>query len=74
MAHATHEHVTLRAPGISCGHCISTIQESLRNVEGVSNVHASVETKLVDMDIDPAKASTDRVMKVLADAGYPATA
>lgn len=74
MAQETQEHITLRAPGINCARCIGTIQESLRNVEGVSNVHASVETKLIDLDIDPAKASSDKVMQILDEAGYPATA
>lgn len=72
MTEATREHVTFRVPAISCGHCISTIQESLADVDGVSNVHASVETKLVDVDIDPAKVSTDKVGVILAEAGYPA--
>ncbi len=72
MTDAHHEHMTLQVPAISSGHCIGTIQESLTDVEGVTNIHASVETKLVDVDIDPAKVSTDKVIEILAEAGYPA--
>lgn len=72
MTDVHYEHMTLQVPAISCGHCISTIQESLADIEGVSNVHASVETKFVDVDLDPAKVSTDTVVEILAEAGYPA--
>lgn len=72
MNASTHDHLTLQVPDISCAHCVSTIQDSLSAIEGVTKVQASVETKFVDVDIDPAKASTDKVVEVLAEAGYPA--
>lgn len=72
MTDASQEHVTLRVPDIHSGRCINAIQESLMDVEGVSNVHASVETKFVDVDIDTGKVSTDQVVEILAEAGYPA--
>ena len=72
MSTATTEHVTLLTPAISCGHCVATVQDAVSKVEGVSRVQASVETKFVDVDFDPAKTSVEAIGAALAAAGYPA--
>lgn len=69
MATAT-EHVTLTAPDISCGHCVMTVQNTLRDL-GVEDVSASAETKQIDVTFDPAKVSLDKIEAALDDAGYP---
>ncbi len=72
MAQEIRTHLTLQIPAITDGRCLGTIQDSLVEVDGVSNVQASVETKLVDLDIDPARVSAAEVETILAEAGYPA--
>jgi copper chaperone CopZ len=69
MATAT-EHITLTAPDISCGHCVMTVQNTLRDL-GVEDVSASAETKRIDVTFDPARVSLDRIEAALDDAGYP---
>lgn len=71
MVQATRTHVTFRVPAIIDGRAIRTIHETLAAVDGVSNVHASVETKFVDVDIEPAKVTAERVGEFLGEAGYP---
>jgi copper chaperone CopZ len=65
-------HVTYIAPDISCGHCVGKVRDGLEKVEGVLDVQASAETRMVDVDFDPAIVSPDRIKQALADAGYPA--
>jgi copper chaperone CopZ len=69
MATAT-EHITLTAPDISCGHCVMTVQNTLRDL-GVEDVSASAETKRIDVTFDPARVSLNRIEAALDDAGYP---
>lgn len=71
MAQPTTEQVTLQAPDISCGHCVSSIQNRLGGIEGISSVTASAETKLVNISFDPAKVTLDKIEAELDDEGYP---
>src|SRR5690606_35884876 len=48
MAEATQV-TTLTAPDISCGHCVSAIQNRLGELDGVSSVVASADTKQIDL-------------------------
>jgi copper chaperone CopZ len=65
-------HVTLSAPDISCGHCVSTVKETVNSLPGVESVSASDETKLVDITFDSTKVDVSRISAALSDAGYPA--
>ncbi len=74
MSTATTEHVTLIAPDISCGHCVSTVQEALGKHEGVKLAMANAETKFVDVDFDPTVTTVEKLSATLAEAGYPVKA
>jgi copper chaperone len=71
MTTSTTEHATLHAPDISCGHCVSTVQDAVGKLEGVTQVQASAETKFVDVDFDPTATSVESISQALAQAGYP---
>lgn len=74
MTSTATEHITLHAPDISCGHCVGTVQNALQQQDGVSQVQASAETKLVDVDFDPQVTSVEQIAETLKDAGYPVLA
>ncbi|HEV2072204.1 MAG TPA: cation transporter [Thermomicrobiales bacterium] len=71
MAQQASEQVTLQAPDISCGHCVSSVQNRLGSLEGIRSVTASAETKLVNVEFDPTQISLDRIEAELDDEGYP---
>jgi len=71
MAQSTSETITLTAPDISCGHCVSAIQNRLGGLEGVSTVVASADTKQIDLSFDPSKITLDTIKAELDDEGYP---
>lgn len=66
------ESIKLQAPDISCGHCVSTVNNRLSNLEGVTSVEANSATKLVDVQFDAEKVTLEKIQAELADAGYPA--
>ncbi|HLU35314.1 MAG TPA: cation transporter [Thermomicrobiales bacterium] len=71
MAEATTQVTTLTAPDISCGHCVSSVQNRLGGLEGIKSVVASAETKQIDLAFDPTKISLDKIKAELDDEGYP---
>lgn len=63
--------LTVKAPAISCGHCVRTIQNEVCELPGVQNVQASEQSKLVTVTYD--QPATERAIKeLLAEIGYPA--
>lgn len=63
--------ITLTAPAISCGHCVNTIQNEVRELAGVVSVRADKDTKQVQVTFD-APATQEQIEKLLAEIGYPA--
>lgn len=74
MATTPSEKKTYRAPDISCGHCVQAIQDRLGQMDGVNYVSANAETKLVDVEFDPAVVNAGELEAALADEGYPVEA
>ncbi len=62
---------TYSVPNISCGHCVHTIQSELIELEGVKDVRASVETKMVVVTFEPP-ADESKIKALLAEINYPA--
>ena len=51
--------IVLNVPGINCGHCVHTIQTELSEMDGVTEVVASFETKQTTVSYDsPATEAT----------------
>lgn len=65
--------VSLQAPDISCGHCVSSVKNRLNQLEGIESVDASAETKRIDVTFDAEAVSLEKIQAELADEGYPAT-
>ena len=66
------EQITLKAPDISCGHCVSSVQQTVGALNGVSQVEASAETKLINVRFDPNLTNRVQIESSLKAAGYPA--
>ena len=64
--------VSLQAPDISCGHCVSSVKNRLGQLDGVESVDASAETKVIDVTFDADSVSLEKIQAELADEGYPA--
>ena len=62
---------TFSVPNISCGHCVMTIERELGELQGVSNVKADADTKIVTVAWD-APADEDGIKALLAEINYPA--
>ncbi len=62
--------VTYKVPGISCGHCVNTIEMELRELDGVTHVKANAAEKTVVIEYqDPISES--QLIDILREINYP---
>jgi copper chaperone len=65
------EKATLRAPNISCGHCVMAIKRAVGQLEGVASVDGDPGSKTVMVDYDPSRVTLGRIEETMAAEGYP---
>ena len=65
------ESKTFSIPNISCDHCVMSIKSELSEVEGVSKVEGSFDTKKITVEWD-APATLERLKSTLKEINYPA--
>jgi copper chaperone CopZ len=63
--------LTFKVPGISCGHCVHTIQTEVRDLAGVKTVQADQNSKLVKVDFEQP-ATREGIEALLKEINYPA--
>ena len=65
------ETLELKAPDISCGHCVSTIREAVTLLDGVEFVDADIPAGKVRLRHEPGRTSKSEIGRAMAGAGYP---
>ena len=63
--------VTLNVEGMSCSHCSGTVQRTLEQIEGISNVSVDLNAKKASFDTDNSEL-VDKAIKEINKAGYRA--
>jgi len=63
--------LTVKAPNISCGHCVHTIEEEVGELAGVKSVQAKEDSKIVTVTFE-TPATTEQIEALMAEIGYPA--
>ncbi|PYI50841.1 copper ion binding protein [Paenibacillus flagellatus] len=62
------QNVKLQVEGMSCGHCVSSIEGAVRNVGASAKV--DLGSKTVTVDYDEAKVSLAAIKEAIEDQGY----
>jgi len=60
--------LTLRVPDMSCGHCVASVSDAVRQVEGVADVSVDLEAKRVDVEGEGLELAP--VAQAIRNAGY----
>ncbi|CAA2138560.1 heavy metal translocating P-type ATPase [Hyphomicrobium sp. ghe19] len=66
--------IVLSVPGIVCGNCIRSVENTLRALRGVEAARANLTTKRVTVVVDPSLSSTIDLTAALEQAGFRASA
>lgn len=64
------EKVTLNVLGMSCGHCVKTVEGSVGALEGVSYVKVNLENSTVDVEYNPEAVTLEKIKETIDDQGY----
>lgn len=64
------ENTTLNVEGMSCGHCISSIEGGVGELNGVDSVKVHLQDGKVDVSFDPEKVELNEITEVIEDQGY----
>lgn len=65
------QELSVKVPGINCGHCTATIQRELAELPGVDKVQAEVASKQVTVSYQ-APADQAGILALLQEIGFPA--
>ena len=62
----------LRAEGFSCPSCVAKIEKQVGRLKGVQDVTVKFASSRVEVEHDPAIATTEQIVDAIAKAGYTA--
>ncbi len=65
------ENQTFTIPNISCGHCTMTIENELKQIEGIADVQSNIAEKAVTVTWQ-APATLETIRAALQEINYPA--
>lgn len=68
------EQITLQVQGMSCGHCVNSIETSVGNLNGVSSVKVHLDNGTVDVSYDPNAVRLVAIKDEIEDQGYEVAA
>ncbi len=60
----------LRVPDMSCGHCESSVQEALDELDGVEKAKADHTTGEVELTYDASRVTEEKFREAIDEAGY----
>ncbi|MEO4052823.1 copper chaperone CopZ [Solibacillus sp. CAU 1738] len=64
------QNVTLNVQGMSCGHCVKSVEGSVGALAGVDQVKVNLEEGLVEVAFDEAQVTLDQIKETIDDQGY----
>lgn len=64
------QNITLEVQGMSCGHCIKSIEGNVGNLEGVNQVKVNLEDTQVEVAFNEAQISLEKIKETIEEQGY----
>jgi copper chaperone len=62
--------VTLNVQGMSCGHCVNSIEGSVGQLKGVTKVKVHLENGNVDVEFNDKEVTLEKIKETIDDQGY----
>ena len=61
---------TVDVKGMTCNHCVMSVEGALKDLEGVSEVSINLDEGKVDIKYDADKVSKDKMTDAVEEQGY----
>lgn len=68
------EQITLQVQGMSCGHCVNSIEGSVGKLKGVASVQVHLDKGTVDIEFDANAVSLEEIENEIEEQGYDVAA
>ncbi len=62
--------ISLNVKGMSCNHCVNSIEGALGNINGVGSVQVDLAGNQVTVSYDEASVSVEKLKETIEDQGY----
>lgn len=64
------QNVTLNVQGMSCGHCVNSVEGSVGQLAGVQQVKVNLADANVEVAFDEAQVTLEKIKETIDDQGY----
>jgi copper chaperone len=61
---------TINVKGMSCGHCVNTIETALKELQGIESVNVDLGGNKVSVSFDEQAVGLDKVKETIEEVGY----
>jgi copper chaperone len=61
---------TLSVPDISCGHCKTSIEGAVAELDGVDRVEVNVDARTVDVAFEDSTVTRETIVEAIEGQGY----
>jgi len=72
-AQQTLRRVTLEVSNLTCGMCKYTVENALKQVEGVKSATVDMDQGIAVVTFDPDQVAAEALARAVSNAGYPAS-
>lgn len=60
--------VTLKIQGMSCGHCVGSVNKALKDLPGLADLDVKIGS--ASFSYDPAKVTVEQIKEAIEEEGY----
>jgi len=60
----------LSVPEVHCGHCVSSIEGAVSQLEGVDTVKVNLDSRDVTVDFDDTRVGLEQIVSTIEGQGY----
>lgn len=64
------EKATISVKGMTCGHCVKSVEGSVGKLAGVNEVKVNLENGTVDVEFNNAEVTLDQIKDTIDEQGY----
>ncbi len=62
--------ITLQVQGMSCGHCVRSIENNVGEIKGVKSITVKLDDGKVEAELDPNKVTVNDLKNEIEELGY----
>ena len=69
---AEKSRITLKVKGMTCPHCVASVEKALKGIKGVTSAQVSLERASATVEYQPDQATLDDLKRAVKKVGYEA--